>query len=137
VRESLQELGYEVEEGFATLFVERGMVHFTRPEWSGYYVRLRANAAEQYLNFNLVRAATGQETLEQGRRDHEAEERWCQGYRPLLQRLEERGLSTQSIRELAAGSMAVQTLEPGQLGLATAAPGRQAPAAGRRARPGT
>lgn len=135
LRESLQDLGYEVEEGFATLFVERGMVHFTRPEWSGYYVRLRANAAEQYLNFNLVRAATGQETLDQGRRDHEAEARWCQHYRPLLARLEAHGLCTQPIRELPAGAMAVQALEPAQLGLGTSARGRQLPTSHQHSRP--
>ncbi len=134
LRESLQELGYEVEEGFTILFVERGMVHFTRPEWSGYYVRLRANAAEQYLNFNLVRAAAGPETLEQGRRDHEAEACWCQGYRPLLERLAAQGLSIQPIRELPAGAMAVQTVEPAQLGLGKSSRDHQTPAAHQRSR---
>lgn len=111
LRDSLEDLGYDVEEGFSTLFVDQGMVHFTRPDWAGYYVRLRINPAERYLNFNLVRAAAGQATtLDQERRDLEAEQRWCGEYGTLLRRLEAEGLDTQAQREVPAGTMAVQTL---------------------------
>lgn len=124
LRESLEDLGYEVEEGFATLFVDRGMVHFTRPDWAGYYVRVRANPTERYLNFNLVRAAAPP-TLEQERRDREAEETWCRHYRPLLQRLAAEGLDTQPLRELPAGTLGLQTLAPDQLVLDTSTRRRQ------------
>lgn len=124
LRQSLEDLGYEVEEGFATLFVERGLVHFTRPDWGGYYVRLRTNSAEHYLNFNLVRAAAPL-TLEQERRDREAEESWCRQYRPLLQRLAAEGLDTKPLRELPAGTLSLQTLAPDQLVLDTSSRRRQ------------
>lgn len=135
LRESLEDLGYEVEEGFATLFMERGLVHFTRPDWAGYYVRLRTNPTERYLNFNLVRVAAPP-TLEQERRDREAEETWCRHYRPLLQRLAAEGLDTQPLRELPAGTLSLQTLAPEQLVLDTSTRRRQqTPASRQRSKP--
>lgn len=115
LRESLQELGYEVEEGFSTLFVSGGMLHFTRPEWQGYYARLRVRPGESHLNFNLVRADVGPPTLEQQRRDQEAETRWCAEYRRLIDRLAQGGLDTQSLRELPPGAVPIQGVPAEQL----------------------
>lgn len=125
LRESLQELGYEVEEGFSTLFVSGGMLHFTRPEWQGYYARLRVRPGESHLNFNLVRADTGLPTMEQQRRDQEAETRWCTEYRRLIERLAQGGLDTQAVRELPPGAMPIQGVPAEQLPARATATGRR------------
>ena len=36
IGETLAELGYEVEPGFSTLFVEGGVAHIQKPEWGDY-----------------------------------------------------------------------------------------------------
>ena len=111
MRQSLESLGYEVEEGFETLFVSGGLVHARKPGWGDYSVRLRVNPKEQSLNFNLVRTDDGTPpTQERRRRDHEMEETWCPDYHRLRERLAEGGLSTQTLRETPAGTLAVQTV---------------------------
>ena len=110
--ESLEELGYEVDRGFSTLFVEGGVVHVQRPSWGDYYVRLRVNAGEQYLNVNLIRVAEpdGEATRELQRRDQEMEEVWCPDYQRLMQRLNEQGIRNQTVRAQSPGALPVQVV---------------------------
>ncbi|MFZ4789586.1 MAG: hypothetical protein ACOYMW_01575 [Candidatus Competibacteraceae bacterium] len=110
--ESLEELGYEVDRGFSTLFVEGGVVHVQRPSWGDYYVRLRVNAGEQHLNFNLIRIAEpgSDNTRELQRRDQEMEETWCPDYYQLMQRLNEQGIRNQRVRAQLPGSLPVQVV---------------------------
>ncbi len=56
LQESLRDLGYEVEDIEATLFVDGGTVHFRRAGWDNYFVRLRLSPRERSVNFNVVRA---------------------------------------------------------------------------------
>ena len=44
VRQSLKDLGYEVEDVADTLFVEGGVVHFKKAGWGDYMVRMRVDA---------------------------------------------------------------------------------------------
>ena len=44
LQESLRDLGYEVEDIGATLFVDGGAVHFRRKGWENYFVRLRVDS---------------------------------------------------------------------------------------------
>ena len=48
LQESLRDLGYEVEDIEATLFVDGGAVHFRRAGWDNYFVRLRAESARAH-----------------------------------------------------------------------------------------
>lgn len=99
IGETLEELGYDVETGFATLFVEGGVTHIQKPEWGDYYVRLRVKPETGDLNLNVVRVGEDKRAAasnEQARRDRELEERGCAAHRELLQRLEQRGIASQS-----------------------------------------
>ena len=56
LQESLRDLGYDVDDIEATLFVDGGTVHFRREGWDNYFVRLRVDPRERTVNFNVVRA---------------------------------------------------------------------------------
>jgi hypothetical protein len=114
IGETLEELGYDVETGFATLFVEGGVTHIQKPEWGDYYVRLRVEPNAGDLNLNVVRVSEGRAAAsnEQAQRDREMEESWCAAHRELLQRLEQRGIASQPARALAPGELPVPTVQP-------------------------
>lgn len=116
LEQSLKDLGYQVEPVAETLFAEGGMLHFQRPGWEGYYVRLRVNAREKTVNFNVVRArresAVEEASSERQRQDFMAEERWCAEFPKLMQTLAARGLQLEVTRRLEAGELPVQAVAP-------------------------
>lgn len=130
LEESLRDLGYEVEPIAATLFAAGGTVHFRRPGWENYFVRLRVEAREQTVNFNVVRARGDEETAERKRLDALAEDRWCAEFARLMQTLDSRGLQLDVTRRLGAGELPVQVVDPARL---PAVPAADAAALPRRA----
>lgn len=114
VEQSLKDLGYQVEEIGSTLFVEGGVVHFRRPTWGAYMVRMRVDAKAATANFNVVRAvAAGQN--ERSVLDHLAEDRWCSEFPALLKALQARGVQLDVTRRLAAGELPVQCVDASKL----------------------
>lgn len=114
VRQSLKDLGYEVEEIADTLFVEGGTVHFRRRDWGDYMVRMRVDAGGLGANFNVVRAVDAGGN-ERSVMDHLAEDRWCAEFPALLKALEARGVRLDVTRRFAAGELPVQLVERGRL----------------------
>ncbi|HZX32155.1 MAG TPA: hypothetical protein VFF03_12455 [Rhodocyclaceae bacterium] len=107
VEQSLKDLGYQVDEVGDTLFVEGGVVHFRRPGWGDYLVRMRIDAAAGTANFNVIRAVDAGNN-ERSVLDHLAEDRWCAEFPALLRALEARGVRLAVTRRLAAGELPVQ-----------------------------
>lgn len=107
LEQSLKDLGYEVETIGETLFVDGGVVHFSRPGWGDYQVRLRVAAGGHGANFNVVRAVDAGNN-ERSVLDHLAEDRWCAEFPALLRTLAERGMQMNVTRRLAAGELPVQ-----------------------------
>jgi len=112
VRQTLKDLGYEVEDVADTLFVDGGVLHFRRAGWGDYMVRLRADPKAGSVNFNVVRgvdaeAANNEATV----LDHLAEDRWCAEFPALLNALAARGVRLDVTRRLAAGELPVQRVE--------------------------
>ncbi|MDR0674512.1 MAG: hypothetical protein LBF93_12875 [Zoogloeaceae bacterium] len=119
LEQSLRDLGYRVEEVRDTLFAEGGMVHFQRPGWGGHYVRLRVDAKDRGLNFNVVRArseaADPYAASGQKRQDFMAEERWCAEFPRLMATLAARGVEVNVTRRLSAGELPVQEVAADRL----------------------
>jgi hypothetical protein len=115
LQESLRDLGYEVDDIEATLFVDGGAVHFRRAGWDNYFVRLRLNPHERTVNFNVVRASGDEDTAERRRLDALAEDRWCSEFPRLLQTLAARGLDLDVTRRLEAGEVPVQIVDRASL----------------------
>ncbi|MBC3916554.1 hypothetical protein H8L32_03565 [Undibacterium sp. CY18W] len=107
LEQTLQDLGYQVEEVTHTLFVDGGVVHFRRADWDKYMVRMRMDARTGQANFNVVRAVKEGEN-ERSVLDHLAEDRWCSEFPTLLAALEARGIHMQVTRRLEAGELPVQ-----------------------------
>lgn len=114
VEQTLKDLGYQVEEIGATLFVEGGVVHFRKPGWDDYMVRMRIDAAGGTANFNVVRAVEAGNN-ERSVRDHIAEDRWCAEFPALLKALEARGMRLDVTRRLDAGELPVQLVSRDRL----------------------
>ncbi|MDR0716184.1 MAG: hypothetical protein LBF50_02045 [Azoarcus sp.] len=112
---SLLDLGYQVENIGETLFSEGGVVHFQKAGWDEYHVRLRANAEEKTINFNVVRPNDVEEHALRRQRDFMAEERWCAEFPKLMETLAARGLGLEVERHLAAGELPVQAVPPERL----------------------
>ena len=115
LQESLRDLGYEVEDIEATLFGDGGTVHFTRPGWESYFVRMRVNPGERTANFNVVRASGDEDTPERRRLDALAEDRWCAEFPRLMQTLATRGITLDVTRRLDAGAVPVQVVDAASL----------------------
>ncbi len=133
LQESLRDLGYDVDDIGATLFVDGGTVHFRRKGWDNYFVRMRVDARERTTNFNVVRARGDEENAERRRQDALAEDRWCAEFPRLMQTLAARGLELDVTRRLEAGEVPVQVVDAAQLP-AVAAEDAAAPRAAPRAR---
>lgn len=104
---TLKDLGYELEDVGETLFVQGGLLHFRKPGWGDYMVRLRFNAEQHTANFNVIRAVSEGHN-ERSVLDHLAEDRWCAEFPALMAALEARGLPLHVVRRLAAGELPVQ-----------------------------
>ena len=114
IKQSLKDLGYQVEEVASTLFVEGGVLHFRRQGWGDYMVRMRIDAKAGAANFNVIRAVAAGAN-ERSVLDHLAEDRWCAEFPALLQALEIRGVRMQVTRRLDAGELPVQLVEASKL----------------------
>lgn len=115
LEQSLRDLGYEVEAISHTLFSEGGVVHFQRPGWEDYHIRMRLSAGERTLNFNVVRPRGMEESEQRKRLDFIAEERWCSEFPRLMQTLAARGIEFKVLRQLGAGELPVQAVDPASL----------------------
>jgi hypothetical protein len=115
LEQSLRDLGYEVEDIEATLFCDGGVVHFRRPGWENYFVRMRVNPGERTANFNVVRASGDEDTAERRRLDAVAEDRWCAEFPRLMETLASRGLAMDVTRRLEAGEVPVQVVDGASL----------------------
>lgn len=114
VEQSLKDLGYQVEAVANTLFVQGGVLHFRKPGWGNYSVRMRVDAKASSVNFNVVRAVA-QGANERSVLDHLAEDRWCAEFPALLQAWEARGLHLNVTRRLQAGEVPVQLVDAARL----------------------
>lgn len=114
LQQSLADLGYQVEDVAETLFVEGGVVHFRKPGWGNYMVRMRVDGKQQAANFNVIRAVAAGEN-ERSVLDHLAEDRWCAEFPALLQALAVRGMKLTVTRRLEAGELPVQLVQRDKL----------------------
>ncbi len=114
LRQSLKDLGYQVEEVASTLFVEGGVVHFRRQGWDNYMVRMRVDPKAGTTNFNVIRAVEEADN-ERSVLDHLAEDRWCAEFPALLQALDVRGIHLNVTRRLEAGELPVQLVQKNKL----------------------
>jgi hypothetical protein len=121
---SLRDLGYEVDGIEQTIFSEGGAVHFQDRDWGDHFMRLRVSPERGTLHFNMVRSA---DSPASAARDLELEQQWCRTYPELMKVLAARGIATEPLRALGAGSFAVETVP------ASALPRRQKTASRREA----
>ena len=113
IKDTLEELGYSVGESFSTLFVEGGAVHFQRPAWGNYHVRLRVNHQTDELRVHLVKEhQPGTDPGAEKEKDAEMEGAWCADYSGLMQALEAKGIGTKSIHRLPPGALPVPLMRP-------------------------
>lgn len=114
VCEELSKLGYEVEEGFATLFVAGGTAQLQKAELKEYAVRMQVTPETGNLDVRLVRQGAADEPSSQGRRlrDREMEEAWCSDFARLLAGMGKRHISSRVVQRVRPGVEPVPIVAP-------------------------
>ena len=116
LRRTLEGLGYEVHQGFETLFEAGGSAYFQRASWDKHYVKVMASGEHTGLAFRLARYGEESEpSAEQALRDREMEEQWCGEVPNLLQDLSARGLAVELTRRVAPGAVPVEVVSDERL----------------------
>jgi hypothetical protein len=113
IREELQRLGYEVEDEFASLFVEGGKTQLRKAETEDYRVLLDVEPATGRIHGQLARFGRVGEIVSQQQqlRDCETEEKWCRDFAQLRQEIERRHLAIRVVRRVPAGSQPIQIID--------------------------
>jgi hypothetical protein len=87
----LLELGYTLQQGFATAFAQ-GETTYQRPEWEkeGYFCRVKVDAKTQEISMRMLCDAEGQADRA---RDRKVDASWCQSMGELQKRLAAKGMT--------------------------------------------
>lgn len=107
LRESLNEVGVEVEADFDVLLSRDGVAHVQHADWADLAVRVRSRPDEQAVHFNLVAPRDGDLEL-----DPAAEAQWCGAFDAVLPVLAERGIEVQVTHRSEEGEAEVQAVDP-------------------------
>lgn len=120
VEGALHDLGYEVEPISETLFAKGGSIYFQQSEWGDYFVKLQVFPERSEINLNIVRPTNeGKSELFAQREDEQMENSWCSanGFPKLMQLLQDRGMNTGILRQVAPGTLPVQVVSPEKIPL--------------------
>ncbi len=104
----LADLGYECGPEFDTMLAEDGFADVVRPAWSGYAVRVRFQARDGSVRFNVVRGVADES---QELRDREVEGAWCESMPAILAGLGRAGISAAVTHSVEAGVHPVQVID--------------------------
>lgn len=116
LKQTLEEMGYDVQEGFETLFDQGGQCFFQQPDWDEHYVRVSIDPQRQRLNLDMVHYGTVEDdSSAQAAKDTAMEEQWCGQVSNLMEHLSERGLTIDLTRKLAPGAIKQQVIADARL----------------------
>ncbi|WP_426403144.1 hypothetical protein ACN9M0_04450 [Streptomyces sp. R-07] len=111
VTDALTDLGYHVGQGFETLTVRDGSLRLSRSEWPEHAVNLVIDQQGGQMRTAVVRTAAGGGD-DDAHIDVEREERWCQDFHELRDRLARAGLSTDVQVAVPPGQVPVPLVVP-------------------------
>jgi hypothetical protein len=115
LKDSLNDLGYDVGPIASTLFMDGGVAFFKKPGWEDYCVRMSVKPQQQAVNFNVVRLARPEEHFESRDVSKAIENEWCDGLRDLMSTLHTRGIGLRLTRETEAGALPVPVVSSREL----------------------
>ena len=107
LRESLESMGYIVEEGFETLVADGGVAHIRAASWSDHAVRVRVFGDRSRMAFNVVRRGAPTNRA----RDVEVEREWCRDVDAIEEELREQGVNLDLTTRTDPGEAEVQAVE--------------------------
>jgi hypothetical protein len=107
LRMSLDELGYDVADGFETALATAGSAVAALPHAPGYGLKVLLDRDRAVLRTQVVRAASSGGGPEQ---DTGAERAFCGDYLTLLERLAAKGVSTEQLGTYPPGTVPVQAV---------------------------
>jgi hypothetical protein len=112
LRESLEEIGLELEADFETLLTEGGIAHVRRDGWEDVAVRVRRHPDGSTMYFNMVTprapggAVEGAEPLDQS-----TERQWCAAFDNLVPALADRGVEVEVTHRSEPGEAEAQPVD--------------------------
>lgn len=110
LRESLQEIGLELEADFDTLLTEGGIAHVRRPGWEDVAVRVRRNPDGSTMYFNMVAPRSPDGTAAEDL-DEATERQWCTAFDDLVPALAERGVEVEVTHRSEPGEAEAQPVD--------------------------
>lgn len=109
LRGTLEELGYEVQEGFETIFYGGEPSYFQKSSWDEHHIRVLADSKTKRLSLIPARYETdGVSQEEQVLRDKEMEETWCTELNGVLENLNKKGIQIEITRSFSPGERAME-----------------------------
>jgi hypothetical protein len=113
IREEFERIGYQVEQGFQTIFARGGTIHLRKPDMKEYAARMRVDEGEGKLDFQVVRSGGTGDTATQERllRDRETEEAWCADLAHVMAALDRRNVRSRIAHRVAAGAERVLVVD--------------------------
>ena len=113
IREEFERLGYEVEEGFQTIFVSGGTINLRKADMKEYSARMRVNAAQERLDFHMVRAGKTSEPPSQERRtrDREVEDQWCGDLAQVMAAIKQKSVQSRITQRIPSGAQPVLVVD--------------------------
>jgi hypothetical protein len=115
LKDSLNDLGYDVGPIATTLFMDGGVAFFKKPGWDDYCVRMSVRPQQQAVNFNVARLPRPAEHLESRDVSRAIENEWCDSLRDLMSTLHARGIGLRLTRETEAGALPVPVVSSREL----------------------
>lgn len=117
LRETLEELGYEVQEGFETIFYCGEPSYFQKSSWDEHHIRVLADYKTKRLSLIPIRYDTdGVSQEEQALRDKEMEKAWCTELNGVLENLNRKGIHMEITRSFSPGDRAMEVVSDQKIG---------------------
>lgn len=118
ILQTLQSLGYQLNEGMETAVVKGGRLILRKPEEGEYALELVTNQDMSLLQTELVRQDDGSATNntdQRKMRDQQAEEAWCQDHATLMKKLNAEEFETEWKMHQAVGAQSVRVVNDANL----------------------
>ena len=110
IKSVLVDFDYTPEEDFETAFVKDGEVDIQKPAWNDFFCRLTIDPETEELRFRMALESDGPLTRDEIVEGWQREETWCEDFKEITKKLEEKGLGLGLTKHIPAGQEPIMQL---------------------------
>lgn len=121
IKSAFNELGYETDENFDTMFVKNQKMFINKPTMKNYQVQIVSNSDNAMLQVEVVRTVESEHELNETTRSHEirdieVETEFCKDYDVVLKKLAEKGIMASHKMRKKPGEVKVKKMLSSEAG---------------------